>query len=708
MAQPLSSFNWRSLLRHNDILLAVGLVLIVAMMLIPLPALALDILLTINIALAVTILLVTVYTRETLEYSTFPTILLVSTLFRLGLNVSSTRLILGHGEAGQVIHSFGAFVIGGNYVVGMLIFIILVIINFIVITNGAGRVSEVAARFTLDAMPGKQLSIDADLNAGLIDEASAKKRRVQIQREADFYGTMDGASKFVKGDAIAGIIIAVVNIIGGLIVGVLQMKMGLAEAASTFTILTVGDGLVTQIPALLISSATGILVTRVSETEDSSLGDDIGSQMFGNPKVVGIVAAMMLLLAIIPGLPTLPFIAIGGIAGFGSFWLVRSQRNQKQAQEQLQAVQKAEQKKKAKSSDNVMDLLQVEAIELEMGYRLVPLIEVESGGDLLERIAQIRRQIALEFGLVLPSVRVRDNLQLGPNQYQVKLRGVTIDRGEIMADRYLAMNTDPDNMEPPAGSIATREPAFGLPALWIRASQKEEAEDNGFTVVSASAVVSTHLTEILKRNLADILNRGDVLNLLDNLKRQNESLVSDLIPDLLSSAQVHVILQHLLRERVSIRDLSSILEALGYHARVHKDPDFLAEQCRMALSRAICKQHQDPDSGDLPVITLAPEVEEQMAQGLMEDGGLALSPAFTQQILNALGKEVEKAITATGVQPVVLCNAQLRRPFKRLIERSLPQISVLSYNEIGPSVKVNAVGSVRSDAAPINAAPAMA
>lgn len=699
MAQPISSFNWRSLLQHNDVLLAVGLVLIVGMMLIPLPAMALDILLTINIALAVTILLVTVYTRETLEYSTFPTILLVSTLFRLGLNVSSTRLILGEGEAGQVIHSFGEFVIGGNYVVGMLIFIILVIINFIVITNGAGRVSEVAARFTLDAMPGKQLSIDADLNAGLIDEASAKKRRTQIQREADFYGTMDGASKFVKGDAIAGIIIAVVNIIGGLIVGVMQMKMGLAEAASTFTILTVGDGLVTQIPALLISSATGILVTRVSDADAPSLGDDIGAQMFGNPKVVGIVGVMMMLMAVVPGMPSVPFVAIGAIAAFGSFWLVRGQRRREHSQQQVEAVQKAEQKKKAKSSDNVMDLLQVEPIELEMGYRLVPLIESASGGDLLERIAQIRRQVALEFGIVLPSVRVRDNLQLAPGQYQVKLRGVTIDRGEVMADRHLAMNTDPDNTDPPAGAIATKEPAFGLPALWIRSDQKEEAEQNGFTVVSASAVVSTHLTEILKRHLAEILNRSDVLNLLDNLKRQNESLVSDLIPDLLSAAQVHVILQQLLRERVSIRDLPSILEALGYHARVRKEPDYLAEQCRMALSRAICKQHQDPDSGDLPVITLAPEVEEQLAQGMMDDGGLALSPAFTQQVLSALSREVEKAITATGAQPVVLCNAQLRRAFKRLIERSLPQIAVLSYNEIGPSVKVNALGAVRVDLA---------
>ncbi len=691
--QQVSSMSWKYLLKHNDVLLAIGMVLIVAMMMIPVPAGVLDILLTVNIALAVTIMLVTIYTNEPLQYSTFPTMLLVSTLFRLGLNVSSTRLILGQGNAGQVIEAFGNFVIGGNYVVGLLIFIILVIINFIVITNGAGRVSEVAARFTLDAMPGKQLSIDADLNAGLIDDKEAKRRRQQIQKEADFYGTMDGASKFVKGDAIAGIIITVINIIGGLIIGVVQMNMPIGEAASTFTVLTVGDGLVSQIPALLISSATGILVTRVAN-EDTSLGDDLGIQMLSNPKVLGTVGGLLMAMGLIPGLPTVPFVGIGALAALGSFLVVKDNRSRTEEAQKQEAQQKAQTKKKA-TTENVMELLAVEPLELEIGYRLVPLIEVESGGDLLDRISQIRRQVALDLGFVLPSVRVRDNLQLPPNQYNIKLRGITIDSGEVMSDMWLAMSSDPEVTEPIPDAIETREPAFHLPALWIHEDHKENAEIGGYTVVSASAVVSTHLTEVIRRHASDILSRADVQSLLENTKRQNESLVSDLVPDELSVAEIHLVLQNLLREKVSIRDLATILEALSYHCRVNKDPDYLTEQCRVALSRSICKQYQNPESGELPAITLAPEIEEQMAQGLTEDGGLALSPVFTQQLLNGVNREVERAISSAGVQPVILCNSQLRMAFRRLIERTLPQIGVLSYNEIGPTVKVHSVGVVR-------------
>ncbi len=699
MSQPaanaLPKIGWKQLLKHNDVLLAVGMALIVAMMLIPLPPLLLDILLTINIALSVTILLVTLYTREPLQYSTFPTILLVSTLFRLGLNVSTTRLILLHGEAGQVVHAFGSFVIGGNYVVGLLIFVILIIINFIVITNGAGRVSEVAARFTLDAMPGKQLAIDAELNAGMIDEREAKRRRSTIQKEADFYGTMDGASKFVKGDAIAAIIITVINIVGGLIIGVVQMGMPLADAAATFTTLTVGDGLVSQMPALVISVATGILVTRVSDT-DNSLGEDIGGQMFQNPKVLGIMGGLMVLLGVVPGMPTLPFLTIGLVAAGASYLMVQTNKEEAARRQQEEIKTKAVQKKKA-SSDNVMDLLQVETLELDMGYRLVPLLEAESGGDLLERIGQIRRQVAMELGMVLPSVRVRDNLQLPPNQYNIKLRGVTIESGEVMADLWMAMSTDPDVTEPLEG-IETREPAFGLPALWIEADQKERAEVAGYAVVSASAVVSTHLTEVIKKNAADILSRADVKGLLENVKKVNDSLVGDLVPDALTEAEIHVILQNLLRERVSIRDMVTILEALSYHCRVNKDPDYLTEQARMALSRSICKQHANPETGELPALTLDPAIEEQMAQGLSQDGQtLALGPVLTQKLLTALNHEIEKAIHNTGVQPVILCNARLRLPFRRLIERMLPQIAVLSYNEIGPTVRATAVGSVRID-----------
>lgn len=697
MSSPLlPKLSWQQLAKQTDVILAISVVLILCMMLIPLPAILLDILITINIAMAVTILMVTLYTQETLEYSTFPVVLLFATLFRLGLNVSATRLILINGEAGQVIHAFGSFVIGGNYVVGLLLFIILIVINFIVITNGAGRVSEVAARFTLDSMPGKQLSIDADLNAGIIDEKQAKERRQKIQKEADFHGTMDGASKFVKGDAIAAIIITVVNIVAGLIIGVVQHGMPIDQAAATYTILTVGDGLVSQMPALIISAATGILVTRVS-SQDNTLGEEIGLQMFGNPKVLSLVGGLLLLMGFIPGMPNLPFLIIGGLAVFAAFRLVQA-RKEKEAQAlEVEKAAKISTKKKA-TTENVMDLLHVEPMELEIGYRLVPLIEPDAGGDLLERISQIRRQIALELGFVLPSIRVRDNLQLPPNQYQIKLRGVVIDSGEVMADLWLAMSTDPDVTEEIQG-IATKEPAFGLPATWIGEDQKEEAEISGYTVVSSSAVVSTHLTEIIKRNCSDIFSRLELQNVLANVKKTNESIVTDLVPDAITEAELHVILQALLREKVSIRDMVSILEAIGYHNRVSKDPDYLTEQCRMALSRNICKQHQNPDTGELPVLTLDPAIEEQMAQGLSQDGTqLSLGPVFTQNLFNALNKEIERSISTSGVQPVILCNARLRLPLRRLIERVLPQIAVLSYNEIGPTIKAISVGNVRMDA----------
>jgi flagellar biosynthesis protein FlhA len=695
-----TGFQWQDLLRHNDVLLAVGMVLIIGMLLIPMPSPVLDLFLTVNIALSVTILLVALYTREALEYSTFPTILLMATLFRLGLNVSSTRLILLNGEAGTVIEAFGNFVIGGNYVVGLLIFIILIIINFIVITNGAGRVSEVGARFTLDAMPGKQLSIDADLNAGLINEEQARERRTQIQREADFYGTMDGASKFVKGDAIAGIIITVINIVGGLIIGVMQLNMPVGVAASTFTVLTVGDGLVSQLPALVISSATGILVTRVAE-KDKTLGDELGQQMFTNPKVLAILSSLLILLGLVPGMPMLPFLSVGGLAGGAAYLLTEQNKKNKQLAEAAEAAKQLEPKKKKSSRENVLDLLEVETLELEIGYRLVTLIEPEAGGDLLERIAQIRRQVASDLGFVLPSVRVRDNLQLPATQYHVKLRGVTITQGEVQPDMWMAMCSDPELADPIDG-IETKEPAFGLPALWIESEQKDEAEISGYTVVSPSAVIATHLSEVIKSHACEILSRQDTQELLDNLKKTNEALVSDLVGDALSVAEIHVVLQQLLRERVSVRNLAAILETLSYHCRIRKDPDYLCEQARLTLSRAICKQHSNPATGQLPALTLAPELEELMVQSILSNeqvasGGLmlALSPMLTNELLKSLNQQVEQALTQHGVQPVILCNAKLRLQFRRLIERLLPQIAVLSYSEIGPSIHVHTLGSIR-------------
>jgi flagellar biosynthesis protein FlhA len=692
------------LARHNDVLLAIGVVLVVSMLILPLPAMLLDGLITINIALAIMILLVALATREPLQYSTFPTVLLISTLFRLGLNVSSTRLILTGADAGNVIQSFGTFVIGGNYVVGLLIFIILMIINFIVITNGAGRVSEVAARFTLDALPGKQLSIDADLNAGLINEEQAKKRRVTIQKEADFHGTMDGASKFVKGDAIAGIIITLINIIGGLIIGVLQLGMPVAEAASRFTILSVGDGLVSSLPALIISTATGILVTRVS-TDDTSLGDDIGTQMFMDPKVLGILGGLLIVLGCIPGMPNLPFLIIGAISGTMSYLTWQEADKAKQRAQEAETVKALPAKKPTNSTESVLELLKVESLELEIGYRLVPLIEPEAGGDLLERIGHIRRQVATEMGLVLPSIRVRDNLQLQPNHYVVKLRGVPIGEGEIMADMWMAMGGDPAFSDPLSTGIETKEPAFGLPAWWIETEERDAAEAAGYTVVNPSAVVATHLTQLMKRHSYQILSRSDVQTLLDNIKASNPSLVEDLIPDNLSVSELHIILQHLLQEQVSIRDMASILEALSYHYRVSKDLDFLTEQARMALSRSICKQHLDPGTSKLPVLTLSPDIEEVMAQSILPGNGepgtggasLAMNPQLTQRLLAALNSEVERAILAHGMHPVLLCNARIRLPFRRLLERVLPQVAILSYNEVGPSVAVQALGAVRLD-----------
>lgn len=693
---------WNKLLKHNDVLLAVGFVFIILMMLIPLPPFVLDLLLTVNIAFSVVILLVTLYTKEPLQYSTFPTLLLISTLFRLGLNVSSTRLILLTGAPGEVIKAFGEFVIGGNYLVGLLIFIILMIINFMVITNGAGRVSEVSARFTLDAMPGKQLSIDADLNAGIITEKDAQKRRITIQKEADFFGTMDGASKFVKGDATAGLIITAINIIFGLIIGVAQMGMPVEEAAATFTILTVGDGLVSSLPALIISSATGILVTRVSEDDSRSLGDDLGTQLFGNYKVLGVLTGLLAFLGFIPGMPTVPFLFIAACAGAGAY--VGFKKFQRlEATAVSEALAESGGDKPKTNGEQVMELLQVEAMELEIGYRLVPLIEAESGGDLLDRIGNIRRQMATELGLVLPSIRVRDNLHIDPNLYTLKLRGIPIGQGNVQADMWLAMATDPILAEPING-IQTKEPAFGLPALWIENDDRDEAEMGGYTVIHPSAVVSTHLTELIKKHASQILTRADVKVLLDHLKEKGqESLVDDLIPTQLSISELHVVLQQLLHEKVSIRDLASVLESIGYHCRISKHPDYLVEQCRMALARSICKQHLDEQSGKLPVLTLSPEAEEVLAQSLMPTSDaqgnnsttLALSPVYTQNLLKAVNGDIERVLSTDGVQPVLLCNAKLRPHVRKLIERMLPQIAVLSYNEIGPSTQIQTYGAIR-------------
>lgn len=688
------------LLKNSDISLAIGLVFIVAMMVIPVPPPLLDILLTVNISLSVIILLVCLYTKEPLDYSSFPTVLLIATLFRLGLNVSSTRLILLYGEAGSVINAFGEFVVGGNYVVGFVIFVILVLINFMVITGGATRVAEVTARFTLDKMPGKQLSIDADLNSGLIDEEQAKERRRKLERETDFYGTMDGASKFVKGDATAGIIITIINIVGGLVIGVIQLHMDVTQALGTYTILTVGDGLVSQIPALLISTATGLIVSRASGKEES-LSVDIKNEMFNDPRVLGVVAGLLTFMGLVPGMPTIPFLTIALVAGALAFRKTKEkveneQHAEAQAVEQAQQEKIGKKEKRAKATrESVMELLNVDTIEIEVGYRLVQLLNVEMGGDLLERIAQIRRQTALDLGIILPSIRVRDNLQLSPNSYQIKLKGVPLESGDVYPERYLAMSAGEPVGNLSINGIHAIEPAFGLPALWIEAKDKDLAEMSGYTVVSASAVISTHITEVIKKCAAEILSRFDVQQLIDNLKKEvSEDYVNDIMKDI-SIGDIQLVMQNLLREGVAVRDLKTILETMSIQAKVSKNPNFLTEHVRIALARNICKQNL-ADTGELYVITLAPDVEQTIAKGASPDGqSVSLDPTFTKNMLDKMNTELEKAITATGNQPVILCSSPIRMLFRRLIEKTYPQIAIMSYNEISPNVKVKSVGMVK-------------
>ncbi len=689
-----TGFSWRKLI-GSDVLLAVAVIAIVAMMVIPVPPAMLDVLLALNISIAVTIVLVSLYIREPLEFSVFPSLLLILTLYRLSLNISSTRLILLYANAGKVITAFGNFVVGGNYIVGIVVFLILMVIQFIVITNGAGRVAEVSARFTLDAMPGKQMSIDADLNAGLITEDQARKRRRVIENEADFYGAMDGASKFVKGDAIAGIIIVLVNIIGGFAIGALQHGMSLMEALQTYTLLTVGDGLVSQIPALLISTATGIIVTRTAAEEN--MGTDVVTQITNNPRALMIVSVMLVGFALVPGLPKVPFLLISAAMGGISFY-VRRKQGDEAAQEAL-AEAEEESAPPALEQETVTELLQVDALEVEIGYGLIPLVEGGANSSLLNRITMIRRQIALEMGFVVPKIRIRDNLQLPPNSYAIKLRGEEIARGNLMMGHYLAMPAGPVAEEVPG--TPTAEPAFGLPATWIDATQKERAETIGYTVVDPASVLATHLTEVVKNHAPEILTRQDTKDLLDNLKEVYPALIDDLIPNQLSLSDVQEVLKNLLRERVSIRDLVTILETVGALAHSVKDPALLSEAARRALARSISNQHRSAD-GVLHVVTLSPRVERILteAMGDMSQGlYLNIDPSVAQRLMEVTAAEME-ALAQKGYQPVLLCSATVRFAFRRFIERSLPNLAVLSYSEIASGVNVNAEGMIELPVVP--------
>ncbi len=688
MASQTSLSTIGFLKKYSDIIIALAIITIVIMMIIPLPTILLDLLLCLNITMALVIVMVAVYNVEPLDFSVFPSLLLITTLFRLALNVSSTRLILLEGYAGEVILSFGNFVVGGNAVIGFIIFVILIIIQFIVITKGSERVAEVAARFTLDAMPGKQMSIDADLNTGAISDAEASRRREKIQKEADFYGAMDGASKFVKGDAIAAIIIIIINIIGGFIIGMVQRNLDVVHALQTYTLLTVGEGLVNQIPALLISTATGIVVTRAAS--DSDLGHDISNQLFSNSRVFFIVSGVLMLLAIVPGLPGLPFMTLSialGLIGYNLHKAVKT------TTEKTQVQQEEKEKEEIRKPENIISLLQVDPMELEIGYSLIPLVDTGQGGDLLERIVMIRRQCALEMGLVVPTIRIRDNIQIKPNAYIVKLKGIEIARGELLLDHYLAMNSGTVFEE--MSGIDTVEPAFGLPAIWIPESDREQAELNGYTVVDAVSVLATHITEVIKAHASEILGRQETQNLVDSIKDNNASLVEELVPNLLSIGEIQKVLANLLRERISIRDMVTILEVLADYARLTKDPEILTEYVRHALSRQISSQNVQ--NNILPCVTVNPETENIISSAVQrtEHGSyVSLEPEQMKRLLDSLNIELPK-LTNLGYQPIVLTSPAVRLYFRKLIERSIPGLIVLSHAEIEQSVEIQVLGVVK-------------
>ncbi len=674
--------------KYSDVMIAVAIVTIVVMMIIPLPTLLLDMLICLNITIALLVVMSVIYNKEALDLSIFPSLLLITTLFRLALNISSTRLILLEGYAGEVITAFGNFVVGGNPVVGFIMFIILVAINFIVITKGSERVAEVSARFTLDAMPGKQMSIDADLNQGAITHAEAKIRREKIQHEADFFGAMDGASTFVKGDAIAAILIMFINITGGFVIGMLQRNLGAAQALQTYTLLTVGEGLVSQIPALLISTATGLIVTRAGA--EGNIGSDMVGQLIHNDRIYFILSGVLLFFALVPGLPGLPFTVLS-LACFAIARLLRKGSEVKT--ESQQEAKNVQEKKKATTPENIVSLLQVDPMELEIGYSLIPLVDTGQGGDLLDRIVMIRRQCALELGLVVPTIRIRDNIQIKPNAYIIKLKGIEIAKGELMLDHYLAMNSGTVFEEVPG--IETTEPAFGLPALWIPENEREQAELNGYTVVDAVSVLATHITEVIKQHADEILGRQETQNLIDNLKKTNQALVDEVVPDLLTVGEVQKVLANLLRERISIRDIGTILEVLSDYARATKDTEILTEYVRHAMNRQITQQNVQ--NGTLPCITLDPALENRIAGGVQRtDHGsyVSIDPDSMQKLIAALNEELPK-LTNMGYQPIVLTSPAVRLYFRKLVERSIPGLIVLSHAEIEQNVEIQILGVVK-------------
>jgi flagellar biosynthesis protein FlhA len=673
----------RALLRYTDVIIASLVIGIVLIIIIPVQAGLLDFLLIINISVSVVIFLTTLFTTNVLQLSVFPTLLLVTTLLRLALNVASTRLILSAGAAGEVIAAFGGFVIGGNYVVGMVIFIIITVIQFVVITNGSGRVAEVAARFTLDAMPGKQMAIDADLNSGLINEEQARERRKGLQREADFYGAMDGASKFVKGDAIAGIVITLINIIGGLIVGVVQLGWPWQRAVTTYVSLTVGDGLVSQLPALLISTATGILVTRANT--DFGFGTEFSSQLFTRSKVIGMTSVLLAGLGLVPALPAVPFLAIAGATGYLAYVLHAEEKEKAARPAPALPARPAE-------PENVLTLLSHEQLDIEIGFALVRLTDGSHGGDLLERLAALRRRFITEQGVFIRPIRIRDNLQLKPNQYAVKIRGNQVAVGELQPNSLLAMDYVGGRIDVPG--IDTREPTFGLPARWINTQECEKAELLGLTVVDCTTVLVTHLSEIIRRHAHELLGRQEVKELLDKVKELNPAVVEEISHEQVALGDVQKVLQGLLQEGVSIRDMVGILEAIADNVRTSRDPDFLLESVRQALARTISQAIAD--KGVVYVLTLQPRFEQQLLESISAGGGghIILEPSKLQLFFERLGKSLERVSIADGRLPVLLVPSKLRLPLRRLTARHFPTLTLLSPGEVSGDVEVESLGTV--------------
>jgi flagellar biosynthesis protein FlhA len=682
------------LTKNSDVMMGFAAMCILMVMVIPIPAMMLDLFLTFNITFAIVILLVGMYVFRPLEFSAFPSILLLATLFRLALNIASTRLILLHGNegaqaAGSVIKAFGSFVVGGNYVVGLIVFIILVVVNFVVITKGAGRIAEVAARFTLDAMPGKQMSIDADLNAGLIDDDEARRRREEISRESEYYGSMDGANKFVRGDAIAGIIITFINIIAGFAIGVFQNGMSFPDAAQNYTLLTIGDGLVSQVPALVISTAAGIVVSRAGS--ESNLGREIGTQLFKRPRVMAVASAILLLLGLIPGMPTMPFLMLAAIAGIVAYYVYNIDRQI--VQDQKTESELVEAHDEPGFQEDFRPLPPLDIIGLEIGYALIPLVDVQQDGELLNRIKSVRMQIAQEVGIIVPSVHIQDNMQLKPGEYRILLKGNEVGSGNLMTNHYLAMNpgVDVDSVR----GIPTTEPTYGIDAKWIQEQYREEAIAKGYTVVDLATVMTTHISDVIRRHAHELIGRQEVQDMLDTLKDSHPKVVEELVPNLISLGGVVKVLQNLVKEQVSIRDLLTIVESMADWAPVVKQLDILTEHVRQSLQRTLTAQYITPEN-ELMVVTLGHPLERRVSEAIerSEQGEyLSIDPQLAQLIMKNLAVQLEK-FGPMNLQPVVLCSAQIRMHFKKLADRFMPNISVLAYDEIVPNVKIQSIGVV--------------